>query len=161
MFAANKNRKVCLAINDSALSLYAVEWASTNFLYKTDKITLLSVYPDPETNPMAYLDVLDGTTSFNKDETLMDESLNDELARMETVTLSRNAAITVQSHGFPNVATVVLQGNDIGEKLVRRLKKLTPDVVVVGHHRKILHSSIAEHLIHELHLPIVVVKLAN
>ncbi|KAJ3067269.1 Exocyst complex component 5 [Podochytrium sp. JEL0797] len=143
------NRKVAIAVDSSDFAAYAVEWAIKNVLQKDDLVVLLSCRSYVTPPGTVYMDV---AGYIGQQETFQ---------RSASHTLLRGFAIRLVEAGFVPKGFALC--GDVREEVVRKAKDIEVDLLIVGSRglgtmSRLLVGSVSDHIVHNAHCPVVVVK---
>ncbi|KAH6586498.1 hypothetical protein BASA50_000453 [Batrachochytrium salamandrivorans] len=154
----SSTRTVCIAIDGSKNSSYAVQWAIDNILRKeTDQVVLLhvrSLVTMPALSygaPFADFGVLEADAM----------SKREDAAKRDSHELLINTAKIFKQHGL-HVRAIALRG-DAREELVYKIEDVRADMVVMGSRglsaiSRLFLGSVSEHLIHNIKCPVIVTR---
>ncbi|KAJ1345122.1 hypothetical protein BSLG_000637 [Batrachochytrium salamandrivorans] len=155
----SSTRTVCIAIDGSKNSSYAVQWAIDNILRKeTDQVVLLhvrSLVTMPALSygaPLPILEVILEADAMSKRE---------DAAKRDSHELLINTAKIFKQHGL-HVRAIALRG-DAREELVYKIEDVRADMVVMGSRglsaiSRLFLGSVSEHLIHNIKCPVIVTR---
>ncbi|KAK5669795.1 hypothetical protein QVD99_004174 [Batrachochytrium dendrobatidis] len=153
----SSSRTICIAIDGSSSSTYAIEWAIKNILRKeTDQVVVLHVRPLITIPALSY-----GAPFVDYGETL---SVKEDASRIESHELLIKTAKAIKQHGL-HVRAIALRG-DAREELVFKIEDVKADMVIMGSRglttlNRLFLGSVSEHLIHNLKCPVIVTRDPN
>ncbi|KAH6568987.1 hypothetical protein BASA61_005881 [Batrachochytrium salamandrivorans] len=150
----SSTRTVCIAIDGSKNSSYAVQWAIDNILRKeTDQVVLLHV------RSLVTMPALSYGAPFADFGDAM--SKREDAAKRDSHELLINTAKIFKQHGL-HVRAIALRG-DAREELVYKIEDVRADMVVMGSRglsaiSRLFLGSVSEHLIHNIKCPVIVTR---
>nr|KAJ3418394.1 hypothetical protein HK105_008362 [Polyrhizophydium stewartii] len=165
-------RTVCIAIDGSKSSEYAVTWAVNNILKaETDQVVVLHVRPFVALPNVTYTGTLldYGVGTFRLDPMLSKPAFDveafeeiEQSNKQASHELLISTAKMIKHAGF-HVRAIALRG-DPREELVHKIEQLKADLVVMGSRglgvlSRTFLGSVSDYLTHNLKVPVIVTRL--
>ncbi|KAH0766736.1 hypothetical protein KY285_002607 [Solanum tuberosum] len=154
--AAEKERKILVAVDESEESSYALSWCIENIITGNSNDTLILLYSIP---PRAVYSTLDGTGYlFSSDILATMERYSSEVAQC----VMEKAKRACEALNGVKVETIVEHG-DARDVICQAAEKLHVDMLVVGSHgygviKRAFLGSVSNHCAQNVKCPVLIVK---
>ncbi|KAL2914183.1 hypothetical protein HK105_206274 [Polyrhizophydium stewartii] len=152
-------RIVCIAVDSSKNSEYAVSWAVKNVLKaETDQVVLLNVRPYVYV-PLYASHYLAEYPTFNSSDAF---AQLEEANKQASHELLIQVAKTLQNHGI-HTRAIALRG-DAREELLFKIEDVKADLVIMGSRglgavRRAFIGSVSDYLVHNTKIPTIVTRM--
>lgn len=153
----NKARKILIPIDERTESDVAVDFALKNIInLRTDEIILVNVRPEVKNSSYAFAGHMAALYSIDYCICAFEKQLE-----IHSYIILRKKVKELKKVGA-NVRGIALRGEP-GPELVWKINYIKPEVVVIGHRKRpgisqVFHESIADHLVKNIHYPVISVK---